>query len=145
MSATSVPAALLELVTMLSQHLPYPIAVTVTVASGALGVALALWGFLMLLAKITTSERLDALARLLHVRGRTRAENTLADALAGRGSPAQIIQGMEVLRVPSPLEAPGANLYIGDPEVVAVPAPRPADSVSPPRVVVHRSPTHRRP
>jgi hypothetical protein len=96
----------------------------VTAVGGGLASATILWGFIKLMKKIAIPSMLDAYARIEHVRGRNRAQGKIANALAERGSPSDLIQGLSVLGRTSPMDAPGASLYVGGPPTAVIPDPR---------------------
>jgi hypothetical protein len=118
-------AVIADLIELLAGATPSP-ATTTVVALASMGVpALALlWGFLKMIKKIAIPNLVDAYTRLQHVRGRNEAQTTVAAALAERGSPDDLIRGLEVLRQVSPMDAPGSGLFIGDQPNAAIPTPR---------------------
>jgi hypothetical protein len=118
---TSLRAFITDLIGLLPEATPSPVTTAVVTLACALAL---LWGVMKLLKKIANRGLVDAYTRLQHVRGRNEAQNAVATALAERGTPADLIRGLEVLRQVSPMDAPGSGLFVGDQPNASIPAPR---------------------
>jgi hypothetical protein len=121
-----------DLIVLLSGATSSPTAVTIVTLAGVGGGAL--WGVIMLLRKFAIPGLVDACARLQHVRGRNQARTKVANALAERGTPADLIRGLEVLGQVSPMDAPDASVYVG--EAASIPGPWSSGTDGERRVVI---------
>jgi hypothetical protein len=84
---------------------------------GVAGVMLVLaiiWRLIVLLYKLGPGgpQWIHAVAHYKHVRGRNKATEALTAALGKKGNAEQLIRGLREVRQISPMDAPGAHLYL---------------------------------